>query len=154
MAHKQPFGIVDVVLILVIVGLTAGLWYVIWSPGRQLAREDDLKWESRARMTALRTAQIEYFSAKGKYMTDVDSLLMFVRDSLPQQRIDSLFTKLYMTGFSFDSLRHAPKSLAPYAIAVDDTSAVPRYSISDPDGFGSIGSLSNPDEHNKASWEQ
>ena len=154
MAHKQPFGIVDVVLILVILGLTAGLWYVIWSPGRQLAREDDLKWESRSRMNALRTAQIEYFAAKGKYTANVDSLLMFVQDSIPAQRSDSLFTKLYMTAFSFNSLRHAPKSITPYTIAVDDTSAVPRYSITDPDGFGYIGSLSNPDEHNKASWEQ
>ena len=154
MAHKQPFGIVDVVLIIVIVGLSFGLWYVIWSPGRQLAREDDLKWESRSRMAMLRNAQIEYFSVKQKYTANVDSLLMFVQDSLPQQRIDSLFTKLYLTKFSFDSLRHSPKTLQPYAIVVDDTSAVPRYSITDPDGFGYIGSLTNPDEHNKASWEQ
>ncbi|MBE0645293.1 MAG: hypothetical protein IH600_14510 [Bacteroidetes bacterium] len=154
MAHKQPFGIVDVLLIVVIVGLTFGLWYVIWSPGRELARQEDLKWESRARMSALRTAQNEYYSSQKRYTANVDSLLMFVQDSLPKNRIDSLFTKLYLTGFSFDSLRHAPKSLQPYIVAVNDTSAVPRYSITDPDGYGYISSLSNPDEHNKASWEQ
>jgi hypothetical protein len=154
MAHKQPFGIVDVLLIVVIIGLAFGLWWVIWSPGRQLAREEDMKWESRSRMSALRTAQIEYFGAKKTYAADLDSLLMFVQDSLPRQRVDSLFTKLYLTKFSFDSLMHAPKSLQPYVIAVDDTSTVPRYSITDPDGYGYIGSLTNPDEHNKASWEQ
>lgn len=154
MAHKQPFGIMDVVLIIVIVGLSFGLWYVIWSPGRQLAREEDMKWESRSRMAALRTAQIEYFNIRKTYTADVDSLLMFVQDSIPQQRVDSLFSKLYLTAFSFDSIRHSPKTLQPYQIAVDDTSSVPRYSITDPDGYGYIGSLSNPDEHNKASWEQ
>lgn len=154
MAHKQPFGIVDILLVIVIVGLSAGLWYVIWSPGQKLAREEDMKWESRSRMAALRTAQIEYFSAKQTYTANLDSLLMFVQDSVPQHRRDSLFTKLYLTSFSFDSLRHTPKSLQPFVLAVDDTSAVPRYSITDPDGYGYISSLSNPDEHNKASWEQ
>ncbi len=154
MAHKQPFGIVDILLIVVIVGLTFGLWYVIWSPGRELARQEDMKWESRSRMSALRTAENEFFSAKMRYTADIDSLLTFVQDSIPQNRIDSLFTKLYMSGFSFDSLRFAPKSRQPYLLAVDDTSAVSRYSITDPDGFGYIGSLTNPDEHNKASWEQ
>ena len=104
-------------------------------------------------MSALRSAEIEYFNAKAKYTSNVDSLLLFAKD-LPGNRIDSLFTRLYISGFSFDSLRHAPKSLQPYTIAVDDTSAVPRYSITDPDGYGYIGSLSDPDEHNKASWEQ
>jgi hypothetical protein len=154
MAHKQPYGIVDVLLIIVIVGLTFGLWYVIWSPGRQLAREENLKWESRSRMSALRTAEIEYFSMKKTYTADVDSLLMFMQDSLPKSRVDSLFTKLYLTKFSFDSLRHSPKTMQPFLIAIDDTSAVPRYSITDPDGFGYISSLTDPDEHNKASWEQ
>jgi hypothetical protein len=154
MAHKQPFGTVDVLLIVVIVGLTFGLWYVIWSPGRELARQEDLKWESRSRMSALRTAENEYYSAKMKYTADIDSLLMFVQDSLSQTRVDSLFSKLYLTAFNFDSLRYAPKSRQPYLLVVDDTSAVPRYSITDPDGFGYISSLTNPDEHNKASWEQ
>ena len=42
----------------------------------------------------------------------------------------------------------------PYEIAINDTSAIKRYQITDPDGFGYISSLINPDEHNKASWEQ
>jgi hypothetical protein len=31
---------------------------------------------------------------------------------------------------------------------------MPRYSITDPDGYGYVSSLTDPDEHNKASWEQ
>lgn len=155
MARKQPFGIVDVLLIVVIIGLTISLWYVIWSPGRQLAFEEDMKWESRARMSALRTAQIEYYHEKETYASDMDTLIHFVRDSLSQQRIDSVFTKqLYLTAFSFDSIRHTPKSLRPYVLAVDDTSALHRYSIVDPDGYGTVSSLLNADDHNRASWEQ
>ncbi|GEM_PF-571056 len=156
MAHKQPIGIVDIILIVVILGLTYVLFRVINDPGQRLAWEEDMKWESRARMSALRTAQVEYFNYKRTYTPNVDSLFTVLRDSMPQDRFDSLFTEsqLYLTDFSIDSVRHAPKSLTPYDIAVDDTSAVPRYRIEDPDGFGYISSLSDPDEHNKASWEQ
>ena len=154
MAHKQPFGIIDVVLVFVIVSLSVTLWWVIWSPGQELARKEDLKWESRARMSALRSAQIEYYSAKQRYTKDIDSLLGFVQNDLSSSRRDSIFTRLYNTSFSFDSLRHSPMKLLPYEIAVDDTSAIHRYQITDPDGFGYISSILNPDEHNKASWEQ
>ncbi len=154
MAHRQPFGIVDIVLILIIVSLTAALWYVIWSPGQQLAFKEDMKWESRARMSALRSAQIEYYSGKQRYAKDIDSLLLYVQNEISETRRDSIFTRLYITSFSFDSLRHSPMKLIPYEIVVDDTSAVPRYQITDPDGFGYISSIINPDEHNKASWEQ
>jgi hypothetical protein len=154
MAHKQPFGIVDVVLIVVIIALTGALWYVIWAPGRQLAYQEDMKWESRARMSALRSAQIEYFNHKQTYTSHIDSLLLFMQTEVSPGRRDSLFVRLHVSRFSFDSLRHTPMSLLPYEIVVDDTSLVPRYRISDPDGFGVVSSISNPDEHNKASWEQ
>ncbi|MBN1448893.1 MAG: hypothetical protein JXA28_13260 [Bacteroidetes bacterium] len=156
MAHKQPFGIVDVILIVVILGLTYVLFRVINDPGQKLAFEEDMKWESRARMSALRAAQVEYFSIMRSYTADIDSLFIVLQDSMPQNRFDSLFTmsSLYLTPFNFDSVRHAPKSQQPYEIAVDDTSEVPRYRISDPDGFGYVSSLTDPDEHNKASWEQ
>ncbi|MDT8324699.1 MAG: hypothetical protein RRA94_11335 [Bacteroidota bacterium] len=156
MAHKQPFGIVDAVLVVVILGLTYVLFRVINDPGQQLAYEEDMKWESRARMSALRTAQLEYYGIKNTYTENIDSLLTVVQDSLSPSRVDSLFTdtRLYLTPFSFDSIRTTPKSGTPYIIAVDDTSAVHRYRIEDPDGFGYVSSLTDPDEHNKASWEQ
>ena len=156
MAHKQPFGIVDAVLVVVIIGLTYVLFRVINDPGQQLAYEENMKWESRARMSALRTAQIEYFGAKQRYTADIDSLLSFVQDSLPGARADSIFskTKLTLSAFSFDSIRVTPKSHTPYLLSVNDTSQVRRYQIPDPDGYGYISSLTDPDEHNRASWEQ
>lgn len=154
MAHRQPFGIIDAGLILVIIALSGALIWVIWSPGQELARQEDMKWETRARMSALRTAQIEFYNAKQRYTANLDSLLQFAQDSIPAARRDSLFTKLYISAFSFDSLRFSPMKRLPYEIAVNDTSAIKRYQITDPDGFGYISSLLNPDEHNKASWEQ
>lgn len=156
MAHKQPFGIVDAVLIVVIIGLAYVLFRVINDPGQQLAYEENMKWESRSRLSALRTAEVEYYNVRRTYTADIDSLIIFLQDSLPSERVDSLFTnaKLYLTAFSFDSIRHTPKSLQAYQIAIDDTSDVHRYIITDPDGYGYISSLTDPDEHNKASWEQ
>ncbi|MCB2205476.1 hypothetical protein KQI65_12080 [bacterium] len=156
MAHKQPFGIVDAILVVVIIGLTYVLFRVINDPGQQLAHQEDMKWESRSRMSALRTAELEYYGKTKTYTADLDSLIMFVQDSLPAGRVDSLFTstRLYLGPFQWDSIKTAPMSGQPYMLAVDDTSAVHRYRIEDPDGFGYISSLTDPDEHNRASWEQ
>jgi hypothetical protein len=151
---KQPFNYIDALLIAATVGLTALLIYVIWEPGQVLAKIDAYKWESRARMTALRTAEVQHFKGTGRYARDLDSLLTYVRDSIPAERRDSLFTKLRFTRFRLDSLRNSPMGHLPYQLLVNDTSAIHRYTITCPDGFGYIGSLSNPDEHNKASWEQ
>ncbi len=154
MASRQPFGIIDGALILAIVGLSFLLVYVIWEPGQVMAKKENMKWESRSRMSALRVAQQQYFSARQKYTANIDSLLLFINDSIPATRRDSLFTPLYLEAFNLDSLRFAPLSHKPYELAVDDTAALPRYQITCPDGFGYVSSLTNPDEHNKASWEQ
>lgn len=75
--------------------------------------------------------------------------------------------------FNFDSLYATPKSFSPYILQVDttvnvdtiinrrgritsiDTSIVigTKYFIKDPDGYGSIGSLSSAALKNTASWE-
>ncbi len=154
MPSRQPFTYIDALLTAAILGLTVLLVYVIWEPGQILARMENYKWESRSRMTSLRTAENQFFKSKGRYTTDMDSLLQFVQDSIPAARRDSLFTNLYLTAFHLDSIRRSPMGWLPFILSVNDTSTVPRYLIECPDGFGSISSLTNPDEHNKASWEQ
>lgn len=154
MATRQPFNIIDGVLILAIVGLTFLLFYVIWEPGQVLAKMEDYKWESRARMNSLRIAQQQYYNAKETYSDDMDSLIIFVRDEIDPAYQDSLFQSLYLYKFNLDSIRFAPLSHTVYELAIDDTTSIPRYQVTCPDGFGYIGSLTNPDEHNKASWEQ
>ena len=77
-----------------------------------------------------------------------------MQDSIPKAVTDSVFTDFYQSPFGWDSLKRAPLSLQPYEIQIDDTSKVARYVITDPDGFGYIGSLTDPDQHNRASWEQ
>jgi len=154
MASKQPMSIIDGLLIVCILGLITLLVYVIWEPGQMMAQHENMKWESRARMSALRTAEIQYFNSQGRYTADLDSLISFSQNSLSKTTQDSLYTKLYIGPFSFDSLRFSPLNHLPYQISVNDTSQVRRYQITCPDGFGSVSSLTNPDEHNKASWEQ
>lgn len=154
MAHKQPFGIVDIVLIIGILALTAGLVMTIYLPGQKMAEEENFKWQARNRMSLLRTAENQYFSVNRRYARDIDSLISFVRDSIPAGLRDSLFNKSANESFTYESMRISPKSGKPFILAVCDTAAIPRYQITDPDGFGYVSSLSNPDEHNKASWEQ
>lgn len=154
MATNQPFNIIDAVLILAIAGLTVLLIYVIWEPGQAMAKAENYKWESRSRMSAIRVAEQQYYNKKQTYSADIDSLIIFVNDSIPQVYHDSLFSALYLSSFHPDSMRFAPMSRNPYKLAVDDTTSIPRWLVTCPDGFGYISSLSDPDQHNKASWEQ
>lgn len=154
MASKQPFNIIDVVLIVGIVGLSFLLVYIIWEPGRMLAQMEDFKWESRARMNAIRIAEQQYYGRYETYTANMDSLVYFVQQEMTAAQRDSLFPKLYLYAFNADSMRFAPMSRATYELAIDDTTSIPRWMVTDPDGFGYISSLTNPDEHNKASWEQ
>ncbi len=154
MAHKQPFGIIDALLIVGIIFLTGFLFWTIWNPGQEMAKADNYKWEARARMSMLRIAENQYFATKATYTSNMDSLLEFCSDSIPATRQDSIFTKLYLTQFHFDSLRKSPRNQLPFTLAVVDTMELPRYQITDPDGFGYVSSLTDPDEHNKGSWEQ
>ena len=43
---------------------------------------------------------------------------------------------------------------AAYKLAVDDSSTVKKYLLEDPDGYGSIGSLTDDQKVNKASREE
>jgi len=83
------------------------------------------------------------------------------------------FKKLSNGTFNFDSLYATPKSFSPYILQVDtstsidtminrwgkitsiDTSIVigTKYFIKDPDGYGTIGSLTSEALKNTASWE-
>lgn len=83
------------------------------------------------------------------------------------------FKKLSSGTFNFDSLYATPKSFSPYILQVDTTISVDtvinrrgritsidtsivigtKYFINDPDGYGSIGSLSSAALKNTASWE-
>lgn len=101
----------------------------------------------------------------------VDSLVKGV-DTLTN-RSTNPFVKLTVGTFIPDSLRMTPKSGQPYTLQVDTSTTVDtvvsrtgritridstvhigqKYYLEDPDGYGSVGSLTNEALKNTASWE-
>jgi hypothetical protein len=106
-----------------------------------------------------------------KYDPFVDSVVN-AYDSI-SRRPANPFDRLSHGEFTPDSLYLSPKSFQPYVIRIDtntvvdtivtragkilrlDTNTVigSRYTIEDPDGYGTIGSLENEALKNTASWE-
>jgi len=109
-------------------------------------------------------AFVENDTSVQKLLTGIDSLT---------GRSTNPFKKLSNGTFSFDSLYATPKSFSPYILQVDTTMSVDtvisrrgkiksidttyvigtKYFIKDPDGYGTIGSLSSAALKNTASWE-
>jgi len=153
MAIQRPargsiiFKVVIVILVLV-------LAWVLYQPYVLLKEEEAYKKESRLRMTNIRTGQLQHIGAYGRYATDLESLILFLKtDSLVIAKMDSLFKPLSGGIFVPESLVYAPKSHQRYMLEVDDTSTVKKYFLQCPDGYGSIGSLTDDSRINKASWE-
>jgi hypothetical protein len=110
------------------------------------------RFETRARMKALMTAERLFFSDHDRYTANLDSLLSTLKDRrrLPAG-IDGAPLSLFWTPLRLDSLHHAPKSGQPYIIAV--TPSGHRYQIRDPDNAGYISSWTNAAEFDRPSWE-
>jgi hypothetical protein len=150
--RSKPKG--SIILKIVIVLLLALLIYTIWEPFEIVRQEDSNQRESRLRMSNIRAAQMFYFRNHDTYVRDLDSLVYWIQtDSLVMAKSDSLFSPLVKSPFIPESLRFSPKSHQAYRMLVDDTSATKRYLIECPDGYGSIGSLTDLSLLHRASWE-
>lgn len=143
------------ILRVVIVVLFGVLIYVLYEPYVIREQEETYKKESRVRMINIRAGQLMFISEKGRYASDLDALIAFVR-----ARSDSgvvppgTFKPLHTSEFVPESLRLAPKSGKPYLFVSVDTSVIKKYLLEDPDGYGSVGSLTDDSRVNKASWEE
>ena len=143
------------VLKAVIVLLLAALVYVLYEPYKIREQEELYKKESRLRMINIRTAQLTFISESGRYCSTLDSLVMYIKAKLDSATIDaSIFKPLTHGSFEPDSLLHSPKSLRPYSLQSVETTVIKKYLLEDPDGYGSIGSLTDDMRVNKASWEE
>ena len=139
----------------IIVLLVALLVYVIYEPYQRMLASEASKKESRARMMNLRTAELYFIGATGYYTGSLDSLLSFVRtDSTMLAVRDSVFKPLRHGQFSIDSLKFSPRTHQPYKLSVDNSMAIKKYLLECPDGYGSIGSLTDDSRINKGSWEE
>ena len=143
------------VLKAIIVVLLGILLYVLYEPYQIREREESYKKESRLRMTNIRTAQLQYISEKGVYANNLDTLVAFIKAKLAAGAIDrSIFKPLSHGEFSPDSLFRTPKSQRPYSLQTVEQTVIKKYLLEDPDGYGSIGSLTDDTRVNKASWEE
>lgn len=144
----------SVILRIIIVILIGVLIYVLYEPYQIYQQENYYKAESRLRMENLRTAELQYISAFGKYSGSSDSLALWVKERLADGTLRAeIFKPLSDGTFVPESLARAPKSWKPYMITTVDTTVIKKYLMECPDGYGVIGSLTDEEKLNKASWE-
>jgi hypothetical protein len=150
--QPKPRG--SIVLKIVIVLLIGVLVYTIWEPFDIIRTQDQLRTESRLRMSNIRNAQMFYFAQHQTYQRDLDSLIYWITtDSLVIAKQDSLFKPLQTGEFIAESLKFSPQSHETYILEVDDTSTTHRYYLECPDGYGFVGSLTDVSQLHRASWE-
>ena len=142
----------SIILKSIIVILTAVLVYVIYEPFQIQAEEESFRAESRLRMVNIRAAELQFIGVHGRYASTLDSVVAFI-ESLPDSIKATTFAAPRGGTFTPQSLLTAPKSNRPYTLVTVDTSAIKKYFLEDPDGYGSIGSLTDDTRVNKASWE-
>jgi type II secretory pathway pseudopilin PulG len=149
-ARKIQSGI-QVVLAIAIIGLCYVLYVSIVEPYAKVERAKEVTQMTRARMDLVRNAMITYERQNGRYVTTLDSLVVWLKtDSFVSTRIDSIFGGPIM----LDSLAYSPRTGNMFELQVNDTSDVNIYLLRDPDSRDSIGSLlGDLTLLNAASWE-
>ncbi|GMQ82272.1 MAG: hypothetical protein BMS9Abin05_1717 [Rhodothermia bacterium] len=142
---------IQVVLAILIIVLAYFLYDSIVTPFAVVKRQKEVTEETRARMDQVRQALILYERRNGRFVTSLDSLVMWFRaDSALAASTDSLFG----VGFQVDSLPYSPRTGNRFELATNDTSRTSTYLLSDPDSDDFIGSLDGDITHlNAASWE-
>lgn len=132
-SKNEPWYIHAVLYVVILVLVFILVQVAIIQPEEVVAREKYFKYESRARMSNLREAEILFQKKKGYYTDNLDSLITFLKteqvvidlmtkpDSITK-KIKNPFKELTSAVFSpkvADSLRRSPKSYQLFKIAVD-----------------------------------
>lgn len=142
---------IQVVLVIVILGLSYFLYYSITEPYDRIERQQELTERTRARMSNIRTALIDYERDSTSFPDSLDVLLEHIQDdSMLSNAQDSVFGG----PINLDSLFYSPRTGNRFQYAVSDTGRVETYLLEDPDSDDQIGTLSgDPTQTNSASWE-
>ena len=138
-------------LAIVIVVLGYVLYTSIVEPYAIVERRKQVTEDTRARMGNVRTAMIMYEREHDRFVTSLDSLVLWLRaDSLVMANADSVFG----TSVILDSLLYSPRTGNLFTLQVNDTSNVNIYLLPDPDSIYSIGPLiADITLLNASSWE-
>ena len=127
------------------------LYDSITSPWEAVERQEELTERTRQRMSNIRAALIRFDEQNGRFPGSLDSLHIWVQtDSATQAHSDSIFG----SGTNLDSFIVSPRTGTQFEYAINDTSRVMMYLLSDPDSDDEIGSLEpDPTRLNAATWE-
>lgn len=151
--------ILQILLGIVVVALTAFLIYVVVKPGFDQAERQRKASMVHERMEDIRTALIAHRDSIGSFPGTLDSLAMWIRSdsAFVGQELSAVFAheEGRMTPLSLDSLTISPISGEPFVYVVNDTSDVDVYWLQSPDNpADSIGThLPDPGLRNAASWD-
>jgi len=142
---------IQVVLVFLILGLSYYLYYSITEPFDRIERQQQVTEETRARMSNIRTALIDYERDSTSFP---DSLLVLrahiQNDSVLSTSQDSVFGG----PINLDSLFFSPRTGKQFQYTVNDTGRVATYLLKDPDSEDQIGTLEpDPTRTHAASWE-
>lgn len=148
---SQTQTVIQVVLGILIIGLTYFLYRSITEPYNRIERQQQTTEDTRQRMGHIRTALVDYERDSTNFPDSLDLLLQHIRqDTLLSTRQDSIFGE----SINLDSLLFSPRTGKRFAYTVSDTGRVETYLLEDPDTDDKIGTLSgDPTETNVASWE-
>ncbi len=141
----------QIVLGLAIVALAYVLYVSITEPYDRVERQKEITEMTRERMRDVRTAMVQYERENGRYITSLDSLVMWVKsDSFMTAKTDSLFGP----GTIVDSLVFSPRTGKMFELTVNDTTRVATYELRDPDSNDAIGTTTGDVTRlNAANWE-
>ncbi|MEX2089742.1 MAG: hypothetical protein WEB62_08210 [Bacteroidota bacterium] len=145
----------SIVLKLVIALLAGVLLWVLYEPYQIREQEDHFRRESRVRMQNIRSAQLKHIELRGTYSRSISELLEFVKAGLASDTLNAAIFKPLTSGtFVPESLLYSPKTWKLWELSVMDTTTIKKWYVEDPNGYGSIGTLSDDSKVNKASWEE
>jgi len=149
-ARKLQSGI-QVVLAIIIAGLSYVLYISIVEPYAKVIHAREVTEFTRARMDLVRSAMISYEKRNGRFVTSLDSLVLWLRtDEYMIAKADSIFGQTVQ----LDSLPYSPRTGKPFELEVNDTSSVKIYELRDPDSRDKIGALvGDLTLLNAANWE-
>jgi hypothetical protein len=142
---------IQVVLGLLIIGLSYYLYYSITEPFDRIERQKQITEETRSRMSNIRTAIIDYERDSTAFPDSLDLLRYHLQnDSILSNAQDSVFGG----PVNLDSLFFSPRTGKPFEYTVNDTGRVETYLLKDPDSEDQIGTLEpDPTKTHAASWE-
>jgi hypothetical protein len=142
---------IQVVLVFLILGLSYYLYYSITEPFDRIERQQQITEETRARMSNIRTALIDYERDSTSFPDSLQVLRLHIQnDSILSTAQDSVFGG----PINLDSLFFSPRTGKQFQYTINDTGRVATYLLKDPDSEDQIGTLEpDPTQTHAASWE-